>query len=77
MLLDTFLSHQQKIYLAMITASIWIYYRTFDCYALLQRKKVISILLVILWIYLYNRDPLFLPIGMAIMFAYKSLLGVA
>ena len=67
MILDRHLTHQQKIIIAMVAAAIWIYFRSFGCYALLKRKKVLSIVLVVAWIYLYDKDPLFLPIGLAIM----------
>ena len=71
MILDRHLTHQQKIIIAMVAAAIWIYFRTFDCYKLLKRKSLISIPIVIAWIYLYNKDPLFLPIGLAIMYSYS------
>ena len=67
MILDRHLTHQQKIIIAMAVAAIWIYFRTFGCYALLKRKSLISIPLVVAWIYLYDKDPLFLPVGLAIM----------
>jgi hypothetical protein len=73
MFFDTILTRQQKIYISMITGIFWIYFRTFDCYALLERKKIFPIILVVLWIYLYEKDPLFLPIGLGIMILYKSI----
>ena len=74
MILDRHLTHQQKVIIAMVAAAIWIYFRTFDCYKLLKRKSLLSVVLVVAWIYLYDKDPLFLPIGLAIMvlFGYWS-----
>ena len=73
MILDRHLTHQQKIVIAMVAAVIWIYFRTFGCYKLLKRKSLLSIFIVVAWIYLYDKDPLFLPIGLAIMFVYGCL----
>ena len=42
MILDNYLSYQQKVIIAMISGAIWIYFRTFDYYALLQRKQILS-----------------------------------
>ena len=66
MILDEY--SEYKIYIAMIAASIWIYVRTADCYKLLPRKNIVSIFLVIIWIYLYDKDHLFLPIGLLAMY---------
>ena len=71
MLFDKYISKQNKLYIVMLAASIWIYFRTFECYKLLPRKNEFSIFFVILWIYLYNKDTLFLPIGLGIMFLYS------
>ena len=71
MILDRHLTHPQKIIIAIATAAVWIYFRTFDCYKLLKRKSLLSIVLVVAWIYLYDKDPLFLPIGLAIMYSYS------
>ncbi len=71
MILDRHLTHQQKIIIAMASAAVWIYFRTFDCYKLLKQKSLLSVVLVVGWIYLYDKDPLFLPIGLAIMYSYS------
>ena len=73
MILDKSLTHQQKIYIAMVVAAVWIYFRTTNCYVALPRKNIISIVLVVFWIYLYNKDPLFLPIGLLGMYLFSLL----
>jgi len=73
MILDKYLSFDQKVKIAIVAGSIWIYFRTFECYKLLPRKSIISVILVSLWIYLNYYEPLFLPIGLLIMYIYRSL----
>ena len=51
MILDKYLSFDQKVKIAIVAGSIWIYFRTFECYKLLPRKSIISVILVSLWIY--------------------------
>ena len=70
MILDNYLSYQQKIIIAMISGAIWIYFRTFDYYALLKRKQILSVFLVSSWIYVNYYEPLALPIGLMIMTLY-------
>ena len=72
MILDNLLSYNQKILISILVGSLWIYCRTFDNYSLLPRKSFISVILVALWIYLNYMDPLFLPIGLFIMFFYSE-----
>ena len=71
MILNNFLSYNTKIYISIIFGSIWIYFRTDKCYLLLPRKKILSMLLVSVWIYLNYIEPLFLPIGLIIMYLYS------
>jgi len=73
MILDNYISRKNKIILSILVGSIWIYFRTFDCYSLLPRKKISSIVIVSIWIYLNYIDPFFLPIGILIMILYKYL----
>ena len=71
MLLDKYLSKKQKLYIAMVIGGLWIYFRTMSCYALLPRLSILSVVLVVGWIYLYSLDYLFLPIGLLVMILYK------
>ena len=73
MILDKYVSFDEKVKISIISGSIWIYFRTFECYKLLPRKSIISISLVSIWIYLNYYEPLFLPIGLIIMYVYSKL----
>ena len=70
MILDNALSYNQKIYISMMAGALWIYFRTQKCYAALPRKSILATILVVTWIYLNYKDPLFLPIGLGLMLAY-------
>ena len=59
MLLDNYLSNNQKIHISIISGMLWIYFRTQDCYKLLKRKNSFSPIFVGIWIYLNYQDPLF------------------
>ena len=69
------LSYYHKIIIATITAMIWIYFRTFDCYALLPRKSIVSVILVGLWTYYNYKEPLLLPMGLVTMYLYSRYIG--
>ena len=73
MILDKYLSFDQKVKISIIAGSIWIYFRTLECYKLLPRKSIISVILVSLWVYFNYYEPLFLPIGLLIMFIYSGI----
>ena len=75
MLLDNYLTFEQKVYISLIASSIWIYFRTLGCYAALPRKSVISVLLVCCWMYFNYYEPLSAPIGLIIMYLYSILPG--
>lgn len=72
MILDKTISHNHKILISIIIGAIWIYFRTLDNYSLLPRHSIISVILVSSWIYLNYLDPLFLPIGLIIMYLYSE-----
>jgi len=73
MILDKYLSFDQKVKIAIIAGSIWIYFRTLDCYKLLPRKSIISVILVSIWIYVNYYEPLVLPLGLLAMYGYSKL----
>ena len=66
------LDRKSKILISMISGGLWIYYRDFNCYELLKRKKILSVILVILWIYFYEIEPLLLPIGLILLVLFKK-----
>ena len=71
MILDNYLTFDQKVIISIVIGTIWIYFRTQDCYKLLPRKEIFPVLFVGFWIYLNYYEPLFLPIGLSIMVFYK------
>ena len=73
MLLDKFITFEQKIFIAIISAAIWIYFRDLGCYRLLPRKSILSILFVSIWIYVNYYEPLAIPIGLILMFLYSKI----
>ena len=71
MILDKYLTFDQKVLISIISGIIWIYFRTMDCYKMLPRKQIIPTLFVAVWIYLNYYEPLFLPLGLILMVLYK------
>ena len=72
MILDKILNWNQKIWISIIVGAIWIYFRSLKNYSLLPRKSIISVIIVSGWIYLNYLDPLFLPIGLVVMYGYSE-----
>ena len=73
MILDNYLTYEKKIFISMIFGALWIYFRTDQCYKLLPRKNIFSTIITVIWIYFNYKDPLFLPLGLAILFIYAFL----
>ena len=71
MLLDKYLTFEQKVYIAIISSAIWIYFRTIGCYMALPRQSFISAILVSIWMYCNYYEPLSAPIGLIIMVLYS------
>ena len=70
MLLDNFLTYDQKVILALICGGLWIYFRTAKCYTMIPRGHILPVIFVCLWIYLNYYEPLFLPIGLLVLVLY-------
>jgi hypothetical protein len=71
MLLDKYLTFEQKVYISIISSAIWIYFRTLGCYLALPRQSFISVILVSIWMYCNYYEPLSAPIGLIIMVLYS------
>ena len=76
MILDEYLSFEQKIYTFLIFSSLWIYFRTLGCYAALPRKSILSVFIVSFWMYANYYEPLSTPIGLIIMYMYSIIPGI-
>ena len=70
MILDDIISHDNKIILAVISAGLWIYFRTAQCYNMIPRMHLFPVLFVMVWAYINYYEPLALPIGLIILAAY-------
>ena len=70
MLFDKYISNEMKIYIAVLSGALWIYFRTSDCYNMIPRLHIFPVLFVSLWIYLNYKDPLFLPLGLLALILY-------
>ena len=70
MILDSYLSYDKKVLFSIICGGIWIYFRTSDCYKLIPSGHLFPVLFVMVWTYLNYYEPLFLPIGLAILLLY-------
>ena len=73
MLLDRFLTYEQKVMISIICGGLWIYFRTSDCYKMIPRKHIFPVVFVCIWIYLNYYEPLFLPIGLLVLILYSKL----
>lgn len=67
------LSYRDKVFIAVISSGIWIYFRTPDCYKLIPRGHIIPIFFVMTWTYLNYYEPLFLPFGLLILYVYSAI----
>ena len=72
MILDKYLSYKKKVFLSVICAGCWIYFRTSDCYNMIPRYHIFPVIFVMIWTYLNYYEPLFLPIGLSILILYAK-----
>jgi len=70
MILDKYLSFDTKVYIALVFSGLWIYFRTEQCYEMIPRHKIFPVIFVMIWTYLNYYEPLFLPIGLAVLAVY-------
>jgi hypothetical protein len=73
MFFDKYLTYNNKVIIAIICAGLWIYFRTAECYSMIPRHSLFATIFVMTWVYLYSYEPLFCPIGLAILILYKEL----
>lgn len=71
MILDNYLTYDDKVIISVICGGLWIFFRTSDCYKMIPRLHIFPIFFVCGWIYLNYYDPLFLPIGLSILIFYS------
>jgi len=68
------LSYNQKVYICLLSAAVWIYFRDAACYALIPRRSIFSVAMTVVWVYLvFQYDILFMPLGLFVLFLYSRL----
>jgi hypothetical protein len=73
MILDEYLSFNEKVGISVVCAGLWIYFRTAECYNMIPRVHVFPVIFVMIWAYLNYYEPLALPMGLLILVAYMTL----
>jgi len=73
MLLDKYLTFDQKVIISIICGGLWIYFRTAECYNMIPRLHIFPVIFVTIWIYLNYYEPLFLPLGLLVLIIYSYL----
>lgn len=73
MFLDNYLSFQKKVYIALFFSGLWVYFRTAKCYEMIPRHEILPVVFVMGWTYLNYYEPLFLPIGLAVLATYPNI----
>jgi hypothetical protein len=71
MILDNYLTYDEKVYISIIFGALWIFFRTSDCYSLIPRLHIFPVIFVSGWIYLNYYEPLFLPVGLCVLVFHK------
>jgi hypothetical protein len=71
MILDNYLTYDQKVLISVICGAFWIFFRTSDCYKLIPSRHIFPIFFVSSWIYLNYYEPLFLPMGLLVLILYS------
>uniref|UniRef100_A0A6C0HZ63 Uncharacterized protein n=1 Tax=viral metagenome TaxID=1070528 RepID=A0A6C0HZ63_9ZZZZ len=71
MILDNYLTYDEKVYISIICGALWIFFRTSDCYKMIPRLHLFPVIFVSVWIYFNYYEPLFLPIGLFVLIFYK------
>lgn len=73
MILDNYLSYEKKVFISVICAGLWIYFRTAECYNMIPRLHIFPVIFVMIWAYLNYYEPLALPMGLLILIVYMKL----
>jgi hypothetical protein len=69
-----FLSYQTKVIISVICSGLWIYFRNQNCYQLIPRHSIFAVIFVMIWSYVNYYEPLFLPLGLFILYFYGNYL---
>jgi hypothetical protein len=70
MILDKYISFDEKVIVSVICAGLWIYFRTPQCYDMIPRNQLFPVIFVMGWAYLNYYEPLFLPLGLIVLILF-------
>lgn len=73
MILDKYISFDRKVLISVICSGIWIFFRTAKCYEMIPRLNIFPVIFVMTWAYFNYYEPLFLPLGLLVLFIYPHL----
>ena len=73
MILDKYISFAHKIIIAVVSAGLWIFFRTSQCYDMIPRNNIFPVIFVMIWTFLNYYEPLSLPIGLCILVLYSKI----
>jgi hypothetical protein len=71
MILDKYISSNNKVIISMVSGGLWIYFRTARCYELIPSQHIFPVIFIMIWIYLNYYEPLFLPLGLMVLAIYQ------
>jgi hypothetical protein len=74
MILDKYISFRKKVFVSVICAGLWIYFRTAQCYDMIPRGRLFPVVFVMGWAYLNYYEPLFLPLGLLVLILYTTIM---
>ena len=61
MIFDKCISFHHKVFISVVSAGLWVYFRTSDCYAMIPRLHLFPVIFVMMWTYINYYEPLALP----------------
>lgn len=70
MILDN-ISVNGKIIFSVICAGLWVFFRTDNCSDILPNHSIFLVIFVMSCVYLNYYDPIFLPLGLFLLFCYN------
>jgi len=73
MILDDVISRDNKIIISVLSAGIWIYFRTAQCYNMIPRQHLFPVVFVMTWAYINYYEPLALPIGLIVLASFPMM----
>ena len=76
MILDKWITFDQKVAFSVLCAGLWIYFRTAECYSMIPRLHGFPVVFVMIWAYCNYYEPLSLPLGLLLLISYSYVSSV-